>query len=46
MYEVGARRERGTMKSVIETELGEEAGPGETGSVIKTDSGGREEVGP
>jgi hypothetical protein len=33
----GARRERGTIKSKIETKLGEEAGPGETESVIKTD---------
>ena len=34
------------IKSVIETELGEEAGPGETGSVIRTDSGGRGQAGP
>ena len=46
MYEVGARRERGMIKTVIETELREEAGPGESGSVIRTDSGGREEAGP
>ena len=46
MYEVGARRERGMIKTVIETELGEEAGPGESGSVIRTDSGGREEADP
>ena len=46
MYEVGARRERGMIKTVIETELGEEAGPGDSGSVIRIDSGGREEAGP
>ena len=46
MYKVGARRERGMIKTVIEKELGEEAGPGESGSVIRTDSGGREEAGP
>ena len=46
MYEVGARRERGMIKTVIETELREEACPGESGSVIRTDSGGREEAGP
>jgi hypothetical protein len=46
MCEVGTRRERGMIKTVIETESGEEASPGETGSVIRTDSGGREEAGP
>ena len=46
MYEVGALRERVMIKTVIETVLGEEADPGESGSVIRTDSGGREEAGP
>jgi hypothetical protein len=43
---VGTKRERGMIRFLVKTGLGEEVGPEETEIVIKMESGEREEAGP